>query len=160
MPRARLRIGEVPVNYRVRAGRSKLHTLRDGWRHLRFLFLYSPTHLFVWPGTALFVVGTTLLLALASGPLIFAGFFLDIHFMVLGLLLTLVGFQIVATGLHAKTLAVALKLQPLDPDPARPPARIHGRARSHPGLPALHRRCRGRCHDRGRMDRVGTRTAG
>lgn len=113
--RARLRIGEVPVNYRVRAGRSKLHTLRDGWRHLRFLFLYSPTHLFVWPGAALFVVGTTLLLALAPGPLIFAGFFLDIHFMVLGLLLTLVGFQIVATGLHAKTLAVALKLQPLDP---------------------------------------------
>lgn len=113
--RARLRIGEVPVNYRVRAGRSKLHTLRDGWRHLRFLFLYSPTHLFVWPGSVLFAIGATLLLTLAPGPLTVGRFFLDIHFMVLGLLMTLVGFQIVATGLHAKTLAVALGLQPVDP---------------------------------------------
>jgi hypothetical protein len=113
--RAGLRIGEVPVNYRVRAGRSKLHTLRDGWRHLRFLFLYSPTHLFLWPGAVMFGVGLALLVALAPGPLRVAGYFLDIHFMVLGLLLALVGFQIVAIGVYAKTLAVALRIQRVDP---------------------------------------------
>jgi glycosyltransferase involved in cell wall biosynthesis len=112
--RAGLRITEVPVGYRVRTGRSKLHTLRDGWRHLRFLFLYSPTHLFLVPGAVLFAIGMALLVALLPGPLHLAGFFLDIHYMVLGALLALLGAQIVALGLYAKTLAVALRLQPVD----------------------------------------------
>src|SRR6266545_614756 len=97
--RAGLCIGEVPVNYRVRAGRSKLHTLRDGWRHMRFLFLDRPTNPFVWPGAVLFTLGVALLVALAPGPLRIAGYYLDIHFMVLGLLLALVGFQTIAIGL-------------------------------------------------------------
>lgn len=43
--RARLRIAEVPADYRVRVGRSKLNTLRDGWRHLRFLMTARRTRL-------------------------------------------------------------------------------------------------------------------
>lgn len=112
--RAGLRIGEVPVDYRVRTGRSKLSSVRDGWRHLRFLFLYSPTHLFMVPGTALFLVGAILLIALLPGPLTIAGAHMDIHYMVLGALLTLLGAQVVALGLCAKTLAVSLGLQPID----------------------------------------------
>lgn len=112
--RAGLRIGEVPVDYRVRQGHSKLHPLRDGWRHLRFLLLYSPTHLFLVPGLVLLAVGLALVLALLPGPLRLGPYFLDIHFMVLGALLALVGFQIVALGLYAKTLAVALGLQGID----------------------------------------------
>lgn len=112
--RAGLRIGEVPVDYRVRVGSSKLRSVPDGWRHLRFLLLYSPTHLFLAPGTALFVAGTILLLALARGPLTLGPFFFDIHYMVLGAFLALLGAQIVALGLYAKTLAVALRLQPVD----------------------------------------------
>lgn len=112
--RAGLRIGEVPVDYRARVGTSKLHSLRDGWRHLRFLFLYSPTHLFLAPGAALFVIGVALLVALLPGPLRVAGLYFDIHYMVLGALLALLGSQVVALGLYAKTLAVALRLRPTD----------------------------------------------
>src|SRR6266545_3970086 len=91
-----------------------VNAARAGWRHLRFLILYSPTHLFVWPGAVLFTLGVALLVALAPGPLRIAGYYLDIHFMVLGLLLALVGFQTIAIGLYAKTLAVALRIQPVD----------------------------------------------
>ncbi len=112
--RAGLRIAEAPVDYRVRRGRSKLRTVPDGWRHLRFLLLYSPTQLYLVPGAALMAVGLVLLLALLPGPLVVSGRLFDIHLMVLGALLCLVGFQVVALGLYAKTLAVALRLQPVD----------------------------------------------
>jgi glycosyltransferase involved in cell wall biosynthesis len=112
--RAGLRIGEVPVNYRVRGGKSKLRTIPDGWRHLRFLMLYSPTHLFVFPGLVLLLIGLVLLVALLPGPVVVLGRLFDIHVMVLGALLTLIGFQILAIGLYAKTLAVTLRLQPMD----------------------------------------------
>jgi glycosyltransferase involved in cell wall biosynthesis len=112
--RSGLRIGEVPVNYRVRGGRSKLRTIPDGWRHLRFLMLYSPTHLFVVPGLAMLFVGLISLVALLPGPVVLLGRLFDIHVMVLGALLTLIGFQILSIGLYAKTLAVTLRLQPTD----------------------------------------------
>jgi glycosyltransferase involved in cell wall biosynthesis len=112
--RARLRVGEVPVNYRARKGESKLDTLRDGWRHLRFLLVYSPTALFLVPGLVLFVVGLAFVLALLPGPLVIGPYFFDLHWMVLGALFALVGFQIVALGLAVKALAVALEIQPMD----------------------------------------------
>ena len=112
--RAQLRVGEVPVNYRARKGESKLDMLRDGWRHLRFLLIYSPTALFLVPGLALFVVGLAMVLALLPGPLVIGPYFLDIHWMVLGTLFALVGFQIVALGLAVKALAVALEITPMD----------------------------------------------
>ena len=112
--RARLRVSEVPVNYRARKGTSKLDALRDGWRHLRFLLIYSPTALFLVPGVALFLVGLALVLALLPGPLTVGPYFLDIHWMVLGTLFALVGFQIVALGVAVKALAVALEIQPVD----------------------------------------------
>jgi Glycosyl transferase family 2 len=112
--RAGLRIGEVPVSYRVRGGRSKLRTVPDGWRHLRFLMLYSPTHLFLVPGVTLLGLGLVMLVALLPGPVIVLGRLFDIHVMVLGALLTLIGSQVIAIGLYAKTLAVTLRLQPMD----------------------------------------------
>src|SRR2546428_421567 len=112
--RAGLRIGEVPVDYRVRGGRSKLRTVPDGWRHLRFLMLYSPTHLFLLPGLVLLLLGLLFLLILLPGPVVVLGRLFDIHVMVLGALLALVGFQILTIGLYAKTLAVTLRLQPMD----------------------------------------------
>jgi glycosyltransferase involved in cell wall biosynthesis len=50
--RANIRTAELPISYRARKGESKLHTFSDGWRHLRFMLLYSPTHLFALPGVA------------------------------------------------------------------------------------------------------------
>jgi hypothetical protein len=60
-----LRVTEVPVPYGERLGEAKLNTMRDGWRHLRFLLLASPNYLFTLPGVLLTVLGIlTLALAL------------------------------------------------------------------------------------------------
>ena len=55
--RADLRVAEVPIVYHPRIGESKLNTLKDGWRHLRFLLLLSPTYLFLLPGIAMLAAG-------------------------------------------------------------------------------------------------------
>ncbi len=52
-----LKVAEVPVPYAVRQGESKLNTVRDGWRHLRFLLLYTPLYLFLVPGLVLALLG-------------------------------------------------------------------------------------------------------
>ena len=50
--KADLDIRQLPIDYHPRGGTSKLSSFRDGWRHLRFLLVHSPTHLFVIPGAA------------------------------------------------------------------------------------------------------------
>jgi glycosyltransferase involved in cell wall biosynthesis len=77
--RIKLKIAEVPVDYHPRAGASKLRRYRDGWRHLRFLLMYSPTWLYMIPSVLLFVVGFTLLVALAFSPLYVLGRQWDMH---------------------------------------------------------------------------------
>jgi glycosyltransferase involved in cell wall biosynthesis len=52
-----LKVTEVPITYAVRKGESKLNTVRDGWRHLRFLLLYSPLYLFLVPGIVFVALG-------------------------------------------------------------------------------------------------------
>lgn len=52
-----LNVTEVPAPYNIRLGESKLNTVRDGWRHLRFLLLAAPNFLFVLPGLALIGMG-------------------------------------------------------------------------------------------------------
>jgi hypothetical protein len=54
---ANLRVAEVPIVYHPRVGESKLNSLRDGWRHLRFMLLLSPTYLFLIPGIAMVLLG-------------------------------------------------------------------------------------------------------
>jgi hypothetical protein len=68
--RAGMQIVEVPAPYAVRRGESKLNTVRDGWRHLRFLLLSAPDFLFTLPGIALLVLGiaaTFVALAMPGG---------------------------------------------------------------------------------------------
>lgn len=55
--RAGLTITEVPAPYALRRGESKLNTVRDGWRHLRFLLLAAPDFLFILPGTLAVMLG-------------------------------------------------------------------------------------------------------
>ena len=52
------RIAEFPIEYHPRGGESKLSSFRDGWRHLRFLLVHSPTHLFILPGALMRGLGT------------------------------------------------------------------------------------------------------
>lgn len=110
-----LRISEIPIEYHPRkAGQTKMSSLKDGWRHLRFMLLYSPTTLFILPGSILFFLGLVLVILLVRGPLNFGNFGLDIHPMILGNLLVILGFQVIALGLFAKIYASMIGL--VNPD--------------------------------------------
>jgi glycosyltransferase involved in cell wall biosynthesis len=95
-----LKIAEFPIEYHPRGGESKLSSFRDGWRHLRFLLVHSPTHLFILPGAILSGVGTVILVFVATG-LDFFGRAWGLHALIGGALLMIVGTQVVALGLCA-----------------------------------------------------------
>jgi glycosyltransferase involved in cell wall biosynthesis len=109
-----LRVGEIPIDYQPRIGESKLNTWRDGWRHLRFMLLYSSTFLFLIPGLVLLAIGLAIMLPLATGPVDAFGLTWYIHAMIAGSLATLVGAQIVQLGLFARSYAL-LYLNEHDP---------------------------------------------
>jgi hypothetical protein len=96
----RLDIREFPIEYHPRGGESKLSSFRDGWRHLRFLLVHSPTHLFMLPGALMLALGTLVSLVALSQIDVF-GREWDLHTMVAGALLMIVGVQVVALGLCA-----------------------------------------------------------
>jgi hypothetical protein len=96
----RLRIAEFPIEYHPRGGESKLSSFRDGWRHLRFLLVHSPNHLFIAPGAVLAGVGTLIVVFVAAG-LDFFGRAWGVHAIIGGALLMIVGTQVLALGLCA-----------------------------------------------------------
>ena len=95
-----LRIAELPIEYHPRGGESKLSSFRDGWRHLRFLLVHSPNHLFIVPGAALAGVGTLIVVLVGAG-LSFFGRAWGLHTLIGGALLMIVGTQVLALGLCA-----------------------------------------------------------
>ncbi len=95
-----LRVSEFPIDYHPRGGTSKLSTFRDGWRHLRFLLVHSPTHLFMLPGMLLAMLGT-IIAAVSLFRVDVFGREWEIHTMIAGALLMIVGTQVVALGLCA-----------------------------------------------------------
>src|SRR5271163_2243586 len=95
-----LRIAEFPIEYHPRGGESKLSSFRDGWRHLRFLLVHSPNHLFIWPGAALAGVGTVIVIFVGAG-LDFFGRAWGVHALIGGALLMIVGTQVLTMGLCA-----------------------------------------------------------
>lgn len=96
----KLTIAEFPIEYHPRGGESKLSSFRDGWRHLRFLLVHSPTHLFIIPGLVLSGVGLVLMILVAAG-LSFFGREWGLHTLIGGALLTIIGTQVLAMGLCA-----------------------------------------------------------
>lgn len=95
-----LKIAEFPIEYHPRGGESKLSSFKDGWRHLRFLLVHSPTHLFILPGALMAAVGA-LALGLIGGGIDLFGRTWGIHALIGGSLLMVVGTQVVALGLCA-----------------------------------------------------------
>jgi glycosyltransferase involved in cell wall biosynthesis len=95
-----LKIAEFPIEYHPRGGESKLSSFRDGWRHLRFLLVHSPNHLFIVPGAALASVGA-LIVAFVGAGLDFFGRAWGLHALIGGALLMIVGTQVLALGLCA-----------------------------------------------------------
>ncbi len=110
---AGMRIVEVPITLRPdgRVGRGPhLRPFRDGWRHLRYMLLLSPTYVFMIPAFFLILIGTIALAALGHGPVSIGRFTFDFHYMILGSLFTILGMQILMTGLFAKTYSQTLRL--------------------------------------------------
>jgi glycosyltransferase involved in cell wall biosynthesis len=96
----KLDVREFPIEYHPRGGESKLSSFRDGWRHLRFLLVHSPTHLFMLPGAILLAIGVLISLISLLQINVF-GREWELHTMVGGALLMIVGTQVVALGLCA-----------------------------------------------------------
>jgi len=104
----KLRIGEVPTSLKPdgRGRRAHLRTWRDGWRHLRFMLLFSPLWLFSVPGLAATGLGLVLTVAVAVMRLELFGRVLHTHFALLGSALAILGLQVTLLGVFAKTVFV------------------------------------------------------
>jgi hypothetical protein len=108
------RIAEVPTILRPdgRGRPSHLRSWRDGWRHLRFLLLFSPRWLFLYPGIALLAAGMTLTTALYFAPLRVGAAGLDIHSMLYASAGALLGLQLCLFALFARVSAQSAGLLP------------------------------------------------
>ncbi len=100
---AGLRVHEIPIVLAPRKGESKLRTFRDGWRSLRMMLLYSPNKLFLTPGATLLVLGLAIHLAVLLGLVRFGGRPAAGVTAVFATIFSVVGFEILSLGLHAKT---------------------------------------------------------
>jgi glycosyltransferase involved in cell wall biosynthesis len=101
-----LKITEIPITlYPDKRDRPPhLRSFRDGWRHLRFIVTYAPHHLYLIPGLAMFIVGLWLQILLAKGPVQIGGMYFGIHYLALGGLLALIGFNVMSMGVLAKLI--------------------------------------------------------
>jgi glycosyltransferase involved in cell wall biosynthesis len=112
-----MRITEVPVVLRP-DGRSRpphLRTWRDGWRHLRFMLLFSPRWLFLYPCNALFAIVILLSAVLIQGPINVACVRLDIHTLLVAGFLALLGYQLVLFAVFTKIFAIRAGFHPPHP---------------------------------------------
>jgi glycosyltransferase involved in cell wall biosynthesis len=95
-----LDIRQFAIEYHARGGESKLSSFRDGWRHLRFLLVHSPNYLFIVPGALMAVVGALVEMVVIAHLAVF-GREWDIHALLGGALLAIVGTQVVGLGVCA-----------------------------------------------------------
>ncbi len=112
-----LRIAEVPTILSS-DGRSRpphLRSWRDGWRHLRFLLLYSPRWLFLYPGTLLMVLGMMVGLWLLPSPRTLGSLTLDFHTLLYAAAAIVIGFQAIVFSAFTKVFALGEGLLPEDP---------------------------------------------
>ena len=112
-----LRIAEVPTTLSV-DGRNRpphLRSWRDGWRHLRFLLLYSPRWLFLYPGFLLMLLGAAVSGALLVGPRVIDGITFDVHTFLYAAIAIIIGYQTVIFAVFTKVFAITEGLLPEDP---------------------------------------------
>jgi hypothetical protein len=112
-----LRIAEIPTTLSP-DGRDRpphLRTWRDGWRTLRFLLLYSPRWLFLYPGIASFVFGIVISAALLPGPLMIGNVGFDVDTLLFAVMAILIGFESIVFATFTKVFAISEGLLPEDP---------------------------------------------
>lgn len=100
---AGLKIDEIPITLGPRLGESKLNTIKDGWRSLRMMLIYCPNRVFMLPGILLFTSGMILHVLVLARLLHYEGRALSAVTGTFALVLSVLGFQILSLGLHAKT---------------------------------------------------------
>jgi glycosyltransferase involved in cell wall biosynthesis len=108
-----LRVEEVPTVLR-KDGRDRpphLRPWRDGWRHLRFMLLFSPRWLFWYPGIVLMALGLILGGALLQGPLPLGRITLDVHTLLFAAVAVLIGFQATSFAVLSKFVATRAGLR-------------------------------------------------
>lgn len=110
----KLDIREVPTTL-APDGRSRpphLRTWRDGWRHLRFLLIYAPKFLFLYPGLALTAAGLFGVLGLIPGDVHVGGGALGVHTMIFAAMAVLMGSQLIGLSLMARHYGVIAGMWP------------------------------------------------
>lgn len=110
----RMRIAEVPVTLSP-DGRSRpphLRTWRDGWRHLRFMLLFSPRWLFLYPGLAMFIASIAVGAWLETGPITIGHVRFDIHTLLLAAFGCLIGYQLIVFAVFTKVFAMQQGFHP------------------------------------------------
>jgi glycosyltransferase involved in cell wall biosynthesis len=113
----KLRMAEIPTALAVdgRSTKPHLRTWHDGWRHLRFLLMYSPRWLFLYPGLALMAIGVAGSAWLLPKPARFHNFGFDIHTLLYAFVAILLGFDLVGFAALTKVFAISEGLLPEDP---------------------------------------------
>jgi glycosyltransferase involved in cell wall biosynthesis len=111
-----MKISEVPTTLSVDGRNRKPHlrSWRDGWRHLRFLLIFSPRWLFFYPGLLLMFFGFVIGAWLTPGPRIIGSVVLDVNTLLYAGLAVLIGFQSAAFATFAKVFAISEGLLPQD----------------------------------------------
>ncbi|HEV7667303.1 MAG TPA: glycosyltransferase family 2 protein [Thermoanaerobaculia bacterium] len=104
--REQLSIEEIPITYHPRIGESKLNGVRDAWRHVRFMLMFSPSYLFQLPGLVLMLLGGVLVAWLAAGPRELFGRTWDFHVLLFGALALILGTNLVMFDVIAKTFSM------------------------------------------------------
>jgi glycosyltransferase involved in cell wall biosynthesis len=114
---AGLRITEVPTTLSPdgRGRPSHLRSWRDGWRHLRFLLLFSPRWLFFYPGCLLFLSGLLAMAWLLPGPRRVGPIAFDIHTLFYASLAVVVGFQSMLFWMFVRIYGASEGIVPSDP---------------------------------------------
>jgi len=110
----KLDIREVPTTLRP-DGRSRpphLRTWRDGWRHLRFLLIYAPRFLFLYPGLALAVLGLIAVMGLIPGDVHVGGVEFGVHTMIFAAMAVLMGSQLIGLSVMARRYGVIAGMWP------------------------------------------------
>ena len=112
-----MKVTEVPTTLSP-DGRSHpphLRTWRDGWRHLRFLLMYSPRWLFLYPGFLMIFAGLAGAAWLLPGTRVVHGVGFDVHTLLYAFVAVLLGFQLVSFAAFTKVFAISEGLLPPDP---------------------------------------------
>jgi len=110
-------ITQIPITL-YKDGRSippHLRSWRDGWRHLRFMLMYSPRWLFLIPGSMLFTISLSFFILLELGPIRIGSIVFDTNTLLVFAMTILFGFQLIAFSIYTKAFAITEGLLPDDP---------------------------------------------